>query len=1513
MPNKNAQSTKFIIFSIFFLLVVIPSVSALTAIIEVNEDPWYTARKVSTYGSTELTSFYEPFPVFFEGWKSTPRDEIVKYEWDYGDGSVNTTGFNGAHIYLIPGVYNATLKITNSSGDIDYDEIEITVTARDGTKYYVDSAIGDDNCDGKFEFDEGGTNCPWETAGKAFSGMGATSTTGIYNPGDEILFRSGQTFYYSATTSPGHGRAGYGYVFRSNGTGAKPIIRPTDGFNYALLYQTGNGLAHFGIINLDFRQANNGGKAGEVFGFTKEFTNVIFLNNSFRRITRSVNVQGDVVLDAKSGMFFFDNFVHNSSNSGFGYNGARLAMINNVFNLSNNHHVYANFVDKGLFLNNTFKHAAFGRESFRISAQRYQYEDWLPSNNIVIADNTWDGWIDPLTVGSTHGGGGTRYNIALVHIGPNTWENQSIQNIIFERNKVNNGEIGMYVSDAENITIKNNIFMSNSTYAESTLLYIGDEPHKADFRPTKNVQIYGNTFIARDNMQSLIRVINFTTSHDNPFGQNHENITIKNNIFYIYDFNDADATDIIGFEHSDIVDITNIGFLNNFTFDNNLYYIDGGSEADLDFYWGGTTYSFSEWQSLTGGDANSLFGDPAFTSILGVDNIFSESNFHDYDLTLTVLSAARDMGANLFIALYHDFIGLLRASYGDMDAGAYEFQDIPDENAPTFDHVLANFTIAESVAFGYDINATDDKNFDNFAVNDTTNFAINQSGWLYNATVLSTGTFELEIKINDTLSNNATSYMKVVVSADSINPSFTHDFADFSQESGLSFGWNINATDNSGTVFYAVNDSTNFEINTTGWLKNKITLPTGNYSVNVSIADPVGNGNSSIFSLNITGDTSVPTYVNNTPLNASAHNVGDGVPINFTITDASGVPLIVEVFGFNDTSQSESDKFLIYKELEHSTGDEVIYNWTSLPTQPNDDTLVLYHFDNRSTYAESNILIYDFTDNGNNGTIFDTTFAQGKMGWGASFDETNDYINISDFGETFYNMTMSFWFKIDDNSGNAFQYIFSWGTVSTTNTTNVWFVENGVEGLPDYMRTKILDSDDATTTSLDFNASSIIGDGEWHLYSLVKNSTGATVYLDGVLKATNTSIATGDINLYNTVAGNMVHLGARNDFDANRFYGGLMDDFVVINDSITPARITDIYQMKATDYRWNATVSDGTNINATELWGITLSDSGDDVTSPVVSIVLPDSTNKDIKPFEINYTATDETALYSCWFTNDTGLTNTSRQVCGTNWTGLSVEEGSATWTVYANDSSNNLGSDSVTFFVDTITPDINLTYPLNTTYTTEVISIEYTLSDTNIDECWYSIDLGLSNDTTICGDEINLAGEEGSSTWIVWTNDSVGNTNSSNVTFFVDSLLPTINITYPINTSYTSTTHAINYTVSDTNYQACWYTNDTGLINYTITCGNNVTEQTLALGTHTYTIYSNDTLNNIGSYSVKFTIISTSGPGGGGSTIIDDTLDTVEESLPEVLRGPFKFVREYLIFFIIFGVIGFIIWRSGK
>ena len=66
-----------------------------------------------------------------------------------------------------------------------------------------------------------------------------------------------------------------------------------------------------------------------------------------------------------------------------------------------------------------------------------------------------------------------------------------------------------------------------------------------------------------------------------------------------------------------------------------------------------------------------------------------------------------------------------------------------------------------------------------------------------------------------------------------------------------------------------------------------------------------------------------------------------------------------------------------------------------------------------------------------------------------------------------------------------------------------------------------------------------------------------------------------------------------------------------------------------------------------------------------------------------------------CWYSNDSGVTNSSGVSCDTNFTSLTYGQGSYTINTYINDSVGNENySSSITFFVDSIYPLLNVTTP---------------------------------------------------------------------------------------------------------------------------------------------------------------------------------------------------------------------------
>jgi len=143
-----------------------------------------------------LDKGYAPFGVFLRGTDSTGKDNIASYDWEIKNIATNeilTTynAFNASYVFDEPGEYSATLTITGKDGSTSTATKDITVWARDGKDYFVDSAIGDDRYDGLSQVADntcdantatlGSCSGPWKTATRALGELSPYQVTNYPN------------------------------------------------------------------------------------------------------------------------------------------------------------------------------------------------------------------------------------------------------------------------------------------------------------------------------------------------------------------------------------------------------------------------------------------------------------------------------------------------------------------------------------------------------------------------------------------------------------------------------------------------------------------------------------------------------------------------------------------------------------------------------------------------------------------------------------------------------------------------------------------------------------------------------------------------------------------------------------------------------------------------------------------------------------------------------------------------------------------------------------------------------------------------------------------------------------------------------------------------------------------------------------------------------------------------------------------------------------------------------------
>ena len=175
------------------------------------------------------------------------------------------------------------------------------------------------------------------------------------------------------------------------------------------------------------------------------------------------------------------------------------------------------------------------------------------------------------------------------------------------------------------------------------------------------------------------------------------------------------------------------------------------------------------------------------------------------------------------------------------------------------------------------------------------------------------------------------------------------------------------------------------------------------------------------------------------------------------------------------------------------------------------------------------------------------TWTNGYSGSGFKFNELATYPYSRAMTETFSygsQFSISFWFKCAVNAGTVFQSIYSHGLATGRGNVNI-MITDASNTEPNRLRTVFLDADDSPSTainSLDVALTSF-PDNTWHLYTLtVKSGTGARVYLDGVLRASNSSLGGSAF-----APSSLLYLGYYWSKPAARCYDGYLDDLRVYN------------------------------------------------------------------------------------------------------------------------------------------------------------------------------------------------------------------------------------------------------------------------------------------------------------------------------------------------------------------------------
>ncbi len=233
-----------------------------------------------------------------------------------------------------------------------------------------------------------------------------------------------------------------------------------------------------------------------------------------------------------------------------------------------------------------------------------------------------------------------------------------------------------------------------------------------------------------------------------------------------------------------------------------------------------------------------------------------------------------------------------------------------------------------------------------------------------------------------------------------------------------------------------------------------------------------------------------------------------------------------------------------------------------------------------------------------------------------------------------------------------------------------------------------------------------------------------------------------------------------------------------------------------------------------------------------------------------------------CWYSNDSGSTNFSTQTADTDFTNSLAGDGWNNWTLFCNDSNNNLYSEYTTFYIDSDTP-IFTNVTNKTINQTSALSHQISANDS------YGVNCFSVNDSS--NFSISCSGLLTNATFLAYGNyslnvsvyDYADHYNYTIVTIAVlDSVAPALRILYPANNSnMTDISLDINYSVSDSGIGVsnCWYSNDSFSVNYTLESCVNISSVIWAEGVHNLRLWANDSVGNRNLTTLRFTIDTTS------------------------------------------------------
>ena len=186
--------------------------------------------------------------------------------------------------------------------------------------------------------------------------------------------------------------------------------------------------------------------------------------------------------------------------------------------------------------------------------------------------------------------------------------------------------------------------------------------------------------------------------------------------------------------------------------------------------------------------------------------------------------------------------------------------------------------------------------------------------------------------------------------------------------------------------------------------------------------------------------------------------------------------------------------------------------------------------------------LFDLSGKNNTGTITNALWTSGKFGSCLSFDGNDDYAQITDnatlrFGTG--DFAVSAWFNYAGVDSSGYSNIISKGRTGDAE----WFMDVFTNFVRFYAgNTMVVGSSGATSVSTN----------TWYNVIATRNGSNGYIYLNGLLKATDTS---SSVDLSTT---KNIKIGVNTEV-TDRDFNGKIDDVKIYNYALTPSQIKQLY------------------------------------------------------------------------------------------------------------------------------------------------------------------------------------------------------------------------------------------------------------------------------------------------------------------------------------------------------------------